>query len=87
MRRTSRYSGRYRPACRIIQAGGRSTGRPNGASRNRFADGRADAVLSKLFNIARGLRRHVSDQLPQHERQDAAVPVVVHLDRRVDADA
>ena len=33
--RTSRYSGRYRPAWRIIHSGGRGVARPRQASRNR----------------------------------------------------
>src|SRR2546423_10839415 len=34
--RNFRYSGRERPACRIIQIGVRSTGRPRAASRKRL---------------------------------------------------
>ena len=40
--RTSRYSGRYRPACRITQTGGRSTLSRLHAIRNRFISHQSD---------------------------------------------
>ena len=93
-----RYSGRYRPACRIIQTGGRSTAgragvekrpltttiamhRGNDNSRSGFAERGGSPVGGAA-------RVHPSEpQLPQDVGQDAAVLVVVDLDRRVDADA
>src|SRR3954454_1681495 len=51
--RNSRYSGKYRPACRIIQIGGTGCRRPESTSRKGFG---ADFWLNEWFLQSDSLR-------------------------------